>query len=46
MFVFNVSLNDIAPSSLMLLSDDLMRMEEWIVDGCHLCCFFCVHDSD
>ena len=36
-FDFNVSLNDVAPVSPMLLSVDLMRMEkEWIV-GCHLC---------
>ena len=42
-FDFNVSLNDAAPASPILLSVDLMRMEkEWIVDGCHLCvCFLC-----
>ena len=36
-FDFNTSLNDTAPLSPILLSVDLMRMEEWIVDGCNLC---------
>ena len=36
-FDFNASLNDVAPLSPMLFPVDLMRMEEWIVDGCHLC---------
>ena len=35
-FDFNTSLNDVAPASPMLLPFDLMRMKEWIVDGCHL----------
>ena len=47
MFDFNASLNDVAPVSPMLLSVDLMRMKkERVVDGCHLCCFFCLHHSD
>ena len=36
-FVFNASLNDVAPLSPILLSVDLMRKREWIVGGCHLC---------
>ena len=36
-FDFNASLNDVAPVSPMVLSVDLMRMEELIVHGCHLC---------
>ena len=36
-FDFNASLNDVAPVSPILLPVDLMRIEEWIVDGCHLC---------
>ena len=40
---FNASLNDVAPMSPILLSVDLMGIEEWIVDGCHLCAvsFWC-----
>ena len=36
-FDFNASLTDAAPVSPISLSADLMKMEEWIVDGCHLC---------
>ena len=36
-FDFNASPIDVAPVSPMLLPVGLMRMEEWIVDGCHLC---------
>ena len=36
-FNFNASFSDVIPMSSMLLPVDLMRMEEWIVDGCHLC---------
>ena len=36
-FVFNASLNDIAPVSPIQLPDDLMRIEKSIVDGCHWC---------
>ena len=39
-FDFNASLSDVAPVSPILLSVDFMRMEEWIVDGCHLCVCF------
>ena len=46
-FDFNASLNDAAPDCLMPLSVDLMRMEEWIVDSCHLCdCSFYLHIPD
>ena len=46
-FDFNAFLNDTLPLNPMPLSVDLMRMEkEWIVDGCHLCCFFCIHFQD
>ena len=44
-FDFNASLNDFAPLSPILFTDDFMK-KEWIVDGCHLCCFFCLHISD
>ena len=37
LFDFNASLNDVAPTSSMLLPFDFMKKEEWIVDGCHLC---------
>ena len=37
MFVFNASLIDFAPVSLILFPVDLMRTEELIADGCHLC---------
>ena len=37
MFDFNASLNDVAPLSPMLFPVDLIRMEELIFDGCHLC---------
>ena len=38
MFVFNASLNDVAPVSPILFPVDFMTTEkEWIVDGCHLC---------
>ena len=44
---FNASLNDVAPMSPILLSVDLMGIEEWIVDGCHLCAVsFCFNHSD
>ena len=36
-FDFNASLNDAAPLSPILFTVVLMRIEEWIVDGCHLC---------
>ena len=36
-FDFNASLNDVAPVSPILLSVDLIRMEEWFVDGLYLC---------
>ena len=36
-FVFIASLIDVAPVFPMLLSVDLMRIEEWIVGGFHLC---------
>ena len=46
-FDFNASINDVPPAYQMLVSVDLMRMKEWIVDGCHfVCCFFCLHVSD
>ena len=46
-FVFNASLNDVAAVSLMLLSVDLMRMENsgLLIDAiCVL--FFCLHTRD
>ena len=36
-FDFNASPKDVAPVIPMLLSVDLMRMKEWIVDVRHLC---------
>ena len=46
-FDFNVSHNDVVvPVPQLLLPFDLLKMEEWIVDGYHLCCFFCVHSLD
>ena len=46
-FDFSASLNDDAPVSPILLSVDLIRMEEFIVDGCHLCVVsFCLHNLD
>ena len=47
-FVFNASLNDVAPVFPIQLSVDLMRMEkEWIADGCHFCVVsFCAHPTD
>ena len=36
-FDFNASLIDPAPVSPILLTVDLMRMEECVVDRCHLC---------
>ena len=36
-FDFNASLNAVAPVSPILLAVELMRIEEWIVYGCHLC---------
>ena len=36
-FDFNASLIDVAPVSPMLLSVDLIKIEEWIADRCHLC---------
>ena len=38
-FDFNVSLIDVAPVSPILFTVDLMRMKEWIVDGCHYVLF-------
>ena len=47
MFDFNASLNDVAPISPISLSVGLLKKEkEWIVDGCHLCCFFCLYNSE
>ena len=44
LFDFNASLNDAAPVSPMLFADEFNENgKEWIVDGCHLCCFFCLH---
>ena len=43
-FDFNASLNDVVPLSPML-PVDLMRIEERTIDGCLLCCFFCVHQT-
>ena len=37
MFDFSASLNDFAHLAPMLFSVDLMRMEECVVGGCHLC---------
>ena len=37
MFDFSESLNDVAPVSPILVSVDLMRMEECVVDRCYLC---------
>ena len=45
-FDFNASIIEDTPASPILLPVGFMRMEELIVDGCHLCCFFCVHRSD
>ena len=45
-FVFNASLNDVAPVSPIWFSVDSAKKKEWIVDGCHLCCSFCLHHSD
>ena len=36
-FDFNISLIDIIPLSSILFPVDLIRIEEWVVDGCHLC---------
>ena len=36
-FDFNVSHNDVVPVPQLLLPFDLLKMEEWIVDGYHLC---------
>ena len=44
-FNFNASLIDFAPLSPMALPVGFMR-KEWIVDGYHLCCFFCIYHSD
>ena len=41
-FVFNASLNDVAPLSPMSLPVDLMDMEERIVDEYYLCVVFFV----
>ena len=38
-FDFNASLIDVAPVSPILFTVDLMRMKEWIVDGCHYVLF-------
>ena len=46
MFVFSDSLNDVAPVSPMMLTICEKRKKERIVDGCLLCVFFCLHDSD
>ena len=45
-FDFNASLNDVAPVSPMLFPVDLKNGNEWIVNECHVFCFFCVHNSD
>ena len=45
-FDFNASLNDSAPLSLTLSPVYLVIMKEWIVDGCHLYCFHCAHNSN
>ena len=46
-FDFSASPNDVAPVSPILLSVEMIKMEkEWIVDGCHLSVFFCLHLSD
>ena len=46
-FDFNASLTDVTPVSPILFPVDLIRMEELIVDGFHLCVVsFCVHLSD
>ena len=46
-FDFNASLNDFAPVSPILFPVDLTRTEkEWIVDGFHDACFFCVHHTN
>ena len=45
-FDFNASLNNVAPVSPMLFPVDFDENgKECIVDGCHLCCFFCVYNS-
>ena len=36
-FDFSASINDAAPDSPMLFPVVLMRIEEWIADGSHLC---------
>ena len=46
-FNFNASLNDVTPLPPKQLPVYLIRMGEWIVDGCHFCVvFFFVHHSD
>ena len=41
-FNFNASLNDVTPLPPKQLPVYLIRMGEWIVDGCHFCVvFFC-----
>ena len=45
MFDFNTSINDVAPLSPMSFPMNLIRMEELIVDRCHLCVVYCVFTS-
>ena len=46
-FDFNASYNDALPVSPISSPVYLMRMEEWIVDGCHLCVVsFMLHYQD
>ena len=45
-FDFNASLNDVAPVSPILLPVGLLKTEEWIVDGFHLCIVSFVFTAD
>ena len=45
-FDFNASLNDVAPVSPILFSVGLLKTEEWIVDGFHLCIVSFVFTAD
>ena len=42
-FDFNDSLNDVVPVYPILLSVDIKKKKEWIVDECHLCVFFLLY---
>ena len=44
-FDFNDSLNDVVPVYPILLSVDIKKKKECIVDGCHLC-VLCLHNPD